>query len=53
MREEIQQILVAQAKAIRNIPVTDHFGKAVEPIYRRFTKKEEKWSPAVWGRRVR
>ena len=39
MKEEIQQILVAEAKAIRHIPVTDHFGKAVELIYQTVHKK--------------
>ncbi|MBP1668991.1 MAG: iron dicitrate transport regulator FecR, partial [Bacteroidetes bacterium] len=33
MKEEIRQILAAEAKAIRQIPVNDHFGKAVELIY--------------------
>jgi arabinose-5-phosphate isomerase len=39
MKEEIQQILVAEAKAIRKIPVTDHFGKAIELIYQAVHKK--------------
>jgi arabinose-5-phosphate isomerase len=34
MKEEIQQILDAEAKAIENIPVSDHFGKAIELIYK-------------------
>jgi arabinose-5-phosphate isomerase len=33
MKEEIQQILDAEAKAIRNIPVTGHYIKAIELIY--------------------
>ena len=33
MKEEIRQILAAEAKAIRQIPVNDHFGNAVELIY--------------------
>ena len=39
MKKEIQQILDAEAKAIRNIPVTGQFGKAVELIYRAVHKK--------------
>jgi len=39
MKEEIQKILVAEAKAIRHIPVNDHFGKAVELIYQTVHKK--------------
>jgi len=39
MKEEIHQILVAEAKAIRHIPVTDNFGKAVELIYQTVHKK--------------
>ena len=39
MKEEIQQILVAEAKAIRHIPVTDHFSKAVELIYQTVHEK--------------
>jgi arabinose-5-phosphate isomerase len=34
MKEEIQQILDAEAKAIRNIPVSNHFSKAIDLIYR-------------------
>jgi arabinose-5-phosphate isomerase len=39
MKQEIQQILVAEAKAIRHIPVTDSFKKAVELIYQTVHQK--------------
>jgi arabinose-5-phosphate isomerase len=39
MKEEIQRILDAEANAIRNIPVNDHFGKAVGLIYKAVHKK--------------
>ena len=39
MKKEIHQILDAEAKAIRNIPVTDQFDKAVELIYQAVHEK--------------